>query len=86
MSITANITAEHFLSMSKKEQKLLMEQLTKESDDGVVLFENENPYEAYRFDTIDDLIAETGGVTIEEFEREINEYIASKQMSHQQDT
>ena len=85
MSITASITAEHFLSMSKEEQKLLMKQLSKESDDGVVLFENENSNEAYRFDTINDLIAETGAVTIEELEREMNEYIASKQMAHQQD-
>lgn len=63
--------------MPREEQGLLIEQLRKESDDGVVLFENENPNEAYRLDTIDDLIAETGGVTIEELEREMNEVINS---------
>ena len=77
MSITANITAEQFLAMSKKEQTLIMEQLSNKSDDGVVLFENENPNEAYRFDTIEELIAATGAVTIEEFGREMNEVINS---------
>lgn len=77
MSITANITAEQFLAMPKKEQTLIMEQLSNKSDDGVVLFENENPNEAYRFDTIEELIVATGAVTIEEFEREMNEIINS---------
>ena len=77
MSITANITAEQFLAMPKEEQKLLREQLTKNSNGETIHFKNENPNEAFRFDTIEEFIAATGAISIEEFDRRMSEKISN---------